>query len=291
MKPARFYKSAGQSRIRCCLCHHNCLVGPNQVGFCQVRKNIDGGFYSLNYGKVIAQQIDPIEKKPLSFFMPGTKTYSLACWGCNFRCRYCQNATIAQVRSRQALIDNTPETAPAAVVQAALANGCPSISYTYTEPTVFAEFALATMALAKQAKLKNIWVSNGYLAADLLIELEPLLDAINVDLKFFNDNSYQKFCGARLQPVLDNIIKLKQSGVHLEITTLIIPNINDSPTELKQIAHFISDRLGSNTPWHISAFYPAHLMSDFKPTPAATIFAAREIGQSCGLTKVVPGNI
>lgn len=292
MHQALFYKKLSDQKVQCRLCHHFCLIASTKKGICQTRQNIGGVLYSLNYGKLIAQHLDPIEKKPLYRFLPRTFTYSIASAGCNFKCWHCQNADISQIsdnlmKINQSLIETTAEE----VVMATIANNCPSISYTYTEPTVFAEFALECMRLAKEKKLKNIWVSNGYMSDDCLESVLPYLDATNVDLKFFDNKKYLKICGAKLQPVLDNLIKIKSAGIHLEVTTLIIPSLNDSEEELKAIAEFIFQKLGVNTAWHVSAFYPAYKMKELMPTSKEIIFRAKKIGEKIGLKFVYAGNI
>lgn len=284
MKQALFYKKINGQKIQCQLCNHFCQINNNKKGICQVRKNIDGILYSLNYGKIIANHIDPIEKKPLNHFLPDTLTYSIASAGCNFKCLHCQNADISQIDNKLTEINNqTAETSAREIIRQAIINKCPSISYTYTEPTIFAEFALECMKLVKERKLKNIWVSNGYMSTDLLEAIRKYLDAINIDLKFFKEESYQKICKAKLQPVLDNLIWIKKNNIHLEVTTLIIPTINDSEEELKFMAKFIFNHLGADTPWHISAFYPTHKLTDLPATSRNKILLAQSIGEKIGL--------
>lgn len=291
MKPALLFKPLNNQTIQCRLCNHFCRIKDGQVGFCRVRQNIAGRLYSLNYGKVAAEQIDPIEKKPFYHFLPGILTYSLACFGCNFRCLNCQNFAISQSEQLKEQIVNWPLTSPEEIVKSALKNHCPSIAYTYTEPTVYFEFALTTMKLAKKKGLKNIWVSNGYMSEDCLGVIVPYLDAINVDLKFFSEKNYQKNCGAKLKPILANLIWLKKHKIHLEVTTLVIPTLNDSNKEFIAIAKFIKEKLGPNTPWHVSAFYPTYKLKQLPPTPAETVLKAAAIGQKIGLKFVYPGNI
>ncbi|MEK7653494.1 MAG: AmmeMemoRadiSam system radical SAM enzyme [Patescibacteria group bacterium] len=289
---AKVFNGVKNNSVRCRLCHHFCVIAPDKFGICQVRKNIGGILYSTNYGKIIASHLDPIEKKPLYRFLPGTLTYSIACAGCNFKCLHCQNADISQIGDKLLKInDSLAESTPEEIIMAAEANGCPSVSYTYTEPTIFAEFALDCMKLAKDKGLKNIWVSNGYMSSECLSAIVPYLDAANIDLKFFKDESYLKICGARLQPVLDNLIWLKNHGVHLEVTTLIIPTINDGDEELKSIAEFIFKKLGADTAWHVSAFYPTYKLADLPPTPRETIYRAQAIGKKAGLKYVYVGNV
>jgi pyruvate formate lyase activating enzyme len=282
--------------VKCNACNHHCVISDNKRGICGVRENQNGKLYSLVYGKIIAEHVDPIEKKPLYHFLPGTFSLSIATVGCNFRCLHCQNAEISQQIKNQKLKvksqdfpgeDKTSEE----IVQHALDNKCPSISYTYTEPTIFLEFALNCMKLAHKKGVKNIWVSNGYMSKETLDLIGPYLDATNIDLKAFTEEFYRDVCGARLQPVLDNLIEIKKRGIHLEITTLIIPTKNDSEKELKDIAEFIKNKVGADTPWHVSRFFPCHKMLDIPPTPVEKIYQAVEIGKQAGLRYVHAGNI
>jgi len=278
--------------VQCNACNHHCVISNKKRGICGVRENQDGKLYSLVYGKIIAEHIDPIEKKPLYHFLPGTFSLSIATNGCNFKCLHCQNADISQVPTVVGIPtevgeDKTPEQ----IVQDAIDNNCPSISYTYTEPTIFVEFALDCMKLAQKRGLKNIWVSNGYMSKETLDLIGPYLDATNIDLKAFTEEFYRDVCGARLQPVLDNLIDIKKRGIHLEITTLIIPGKNDSGKELKDIAEFIKKELGADVPWHVSRFFSHNKMMDIPPTPVEKIYQAVEIGKSVGLQYVYPGNI
>lgn len=270
--------------IACGLCHHFCKIKSGRTGFCGARKNIDSELFSLNYGQVVSQNIDPIEKKPLFRFLPKTLTYSLACWGCNFHCLNCQNWEISQIKN-PALKEIKPERI---VAQAVLAK-CPSISYTYAEPTIFFEFALDCMKLARKNGLKNIWVSNGFMSSICLAAIKPYLDAVNIDLKFFKDESYRRVCGGRLSPVLDNIVWFQKNKIHLEITTLIIPSLNDSEEELKNIAEFIA-RLDPEIPWHVSAYHPAY-KSDLPPAPLSLLQKARQSGKEAGLKHIYLGNV
>ncbi|MFA6254543.1 MAG: AmmeMemoRadiSam system radical SAM enzyme [Patescibacteria group bacterium] len=295
MKEALFYQKLENKQVKCELCHQFCQIAPGKRGLCGVRENQNGVLVTLVYGKVIAAHVDPIEKKPLYHFLPGTYSYSLATIGCNFRCAHCQNADISQA-SKEGLFFQRQEIpgeemAPKDVIDQAKKSQCPSISYTYTEPTIFFEFAFDCMKLAQESKLKNVWVSNGYTNLPALEMAKPYLDAVNIDLKFFNDSTYKKICGARLQPVLDNLVWYKQNGVHLEVTTLIIPSLNDSDEELTGIAKFIKDKLGADTPWHVTAFWPTYKLNDLPPTSRETILQAKEIGEKAGLEHVHVGNI
>lgn len=293
MRLAKFWQLK-KDKIQCQLCNHYCLIAQNKTGLCGVRKNIKGKLYSLVYGKVIAENIDPIEKKPLFHFLPGSLSYSIATVGCNFRCLHCQNADISQYPIVERL-KNTfvpgKEMEVKEIINKAKAAGCDSIAYTYTEPTIYAEFALDCMKLAQKQGLKNVWVSNGYTAKEAWPKILPYLDAINVDLKFFSNQAYLKICSARLQPVLDNLKFLREKGVWLEVTTLIIPGLNDSDEELKQLAGFIYNYLGSQTPWHVSRFFPQYKMQNQDVAEEQLIYKAYKIGKEIGLKYVYGGNI
>ncbi len=295
MKEALLYKKLSDGKVQCSACNHRCVILNGKTGICGVRKNQDGKLYSLVYGKIIAEHIDPIEKKPLYQFLPGTFSLSIATIGCNFKCLHCQNADISQIGNQKLNLKNQKvlgeNKTPEQIIQDALDSNCPSISYTYTEPTVFVEFALDCMKLAHENGLKNVWVSNGYMTKETLDLISPYLDAINVDLKGFSEDFYKNICGARLRPVLDNLIDIKKRGIHLEITTLIIPNKNDSEKELTGIAEFIKNELGDDTPWHVSRFFPQHKLLDVLPTPTEKIYQAIEIGKKAGLKYIYPGNI
>lgn len=274
------------NKIKCNACNHRCLIVDGNKGICGVRENEKGKLYTLVYGKAIAENIDPVEKKPFFHFMPGTKSLSIATVGCNFKCLHCQNADISQNRDIRGR-----ELSPEEVVKHALENNCPSIAYTYTEPTIFIEYALDIMKLAKGRGLKNIWVSNGYMTKETLDLITPYLDAINVDLKGFTEKFYQEVCGAKLAPVLENLKRIKKKKIWLEVTTLLIPTKNDSSKDLKNIAEFIKKELGYKTPWHISRFFPTYKMIDLLPTKVGTIRKAVEIGREAGLKYVYSGNV
>jgi pyruvate formate lyase activating enzyme len=290
MYEARFYEKLEDQKVQCHLCAHECKIDPGKRGICQVRENRDGTLYSMVYGRVIAENIDPIEKKPLFHFLPGSRSYSIATVGCNFQCLHCQNYDISQYpRHHKGRIIGEPRT-PQQIVDQALASRSLSISYTYTEPTIFMEFAQDVGRLAKEKGIRNVFVSNGFMTEQSARALAEFVDADNVDLKSFRDDFYRKISKARLQPVLDTIERLKKLGVWLEVTTLVIPGLNDSDEELTQIAHFVKE-VGVDIPWHVSAFYPTYQMLDRPRTPASTLFRAREIGLKAGLRYVYTGNI
>ncbi len=290
MKEALFYQRLEDHKVRCLLCRHHCIIDNGKRGICRVRENKDGILYSLVYGLPCSYHVDPIEKKPLFHFFPGSKAFSIATMGCNFKCLHCQNYEISQISEENSRIFGehlTPEDA----VNLALKSHCKSISYTYTEPTVFYEYALNMAKIAKGKGLYNNFVTNGYIEDEPLKKIAPYLDAANIDLKGFNSNFYRRQCKAELKGVLDTIRSYKSLGIWIEITTLIIPGYNDDEMELKSIAEFIKNDLGVETPWHVSAFYPTYKLLDAKRTPAKTLKKAREIGLETGLRYVYEGNI
>lgn len=293
MQEAQFYKKSTNLAVVCELCNHRCLIKNQALGICGVRKNLNGKLYSLAYGYPVAINIDPIEKKPLFHFQPGSSTFSLGTLGCNFKCGNCQNWGISQAIPLNPPLSRGKIIEPEEVIRQALKAKCQSIAYTYNEPTIFAEYALDIMKLAKQNNLKNVWVSNGYMSQSCLKAIIPYLDAINVDLKSMDENFYQKNCQAKLKPVLQNLIDIKKSGVHLEITTLIIPNLSDDLAMLKKLAKFIFKELGSDVPWHLSKFSPeiSWKLKECAPTPEDAIFKAHELGKNAGLKYVYVGNI
>ena len=290
MKEAFLYEKLEEGRVRCNLCAHRCAIAEGHRGICGVRENRGGVLYSLVYGRPISMAVDPVEKKPLFHFYPGSTAFSIATVGCNFRCRFCQNADISQwPRERKTIVGDT---VPAErVVAEARRYRSRSIAYTYTEPTVFAEYTYDIAVLAHQEGIANVYVTNGYMTAEVLDLFHPYLDAANVDLKSFRDAFYKEQCGARLQPVLDSLKKMVQQGVWVEVTTLIIPGLNDGDDELREIATFIAQELGPQYPWHISRFIPHYQMLDRPPTPVATLHRAREIGYQAGLRYVYEGNV
>ena len=283
------YEKLGNGQVRCHLCSHNCLIKDGQRGICAVRENKEGALYSLVYGKIISMNIDPIEKKPLFHFLPGSTSLSIATAGCNFRCRHCQNYEISQFpRERNFEIPGRSAT-PEEIVEAAIRHGCESISYTYTEPTIFFEFAYDCARLAREKGIRNVFVSNGYTGPEAARLIAPYLDANNIDLKG-NDAFYKEICGARLQPVKDTIRLMHGLGIWVEVTTLIIPGHNDSEKDLIDIAEFIAS-VDAGIPWHVSQFYPTYKLLDKPRTPVATLRKARELGLSLGLKYVYEGNV
>ena len=289
IREAMLYEKLGDKSVHCNLCAHRCIIKQDRRGVCGVRENKDGILYSLVYPTVIAEHIDPIEKKPFFHVYPGSKSYSIAAAGCNFNCEFCQNHEISQMPRSTLRIagENIP---PAEIVARANKSGSKTIAYTYTEPTIYFELAYETARIAERQGIKNVFVTNGFMAAEALEAIKPYLVAANVDLKSFRDEFYRRRCGARLGPVLASLQKMKELGVWVEITTLLIPGLNDSDEELKDIAGFIAG-LGKETPWHISRFHPQFKMLNIPVTTIAALHRAREIGKMAGLKYVYSGNV
>lgn len=289
MHEALLYAKMENNRVHCRLCNHGCRIKQGRRGICGVRENRAGTLCSLVYGKLIAGNADPIEKKPLFHFLPGTLSYSIATVGCNFKCLFCQNADISQMPAdRQQITGET--TTPAAVVSQALRTGSASIAYTYTEPTVYFELALDTARIAVTEGLKNVFVTNGYMTEACLREFYPDLHAANVDLKAFSESFYKEQCGAKLAPVLKTLETMHAMGIWLEVTTLLIPGLNDAGDELRDLAGFLAG-LDPDIPWHISRFHPTYRLTGSPPTPAKTLQRARDIGYAAGLRYVYTGNL
>ena len=288
-REAMLYERLADGKVRCNLCAHRCMIADGKQGICQVRENRDGTLYTLVYGRTIARHVDPIEKKPLFHFHPGSTAFSIATPGCNFRCRWCQNWEISQMPRERHLISGEPATPDQIVAQAKRA-GCRSIAYTYTEPTIFYEYSFATARRARDAGLANLYITNGYMTEEMLEQFAPYLDAVNVDLKAFRDDTYRKYVGARLEPVLATLRKIRQLGIWLEITTLVIPGLNDDRAELTDAVTFIAKELGRDVPWHISRFFPTYQMTDVAATPVSRLEEAAAIGREAGLRYVYLGN-
>jgi len=276
--------------VRCNLCAHRCLIREGRKGICLVRENVGGQLHTLVHGRVISANVDPIEKKPLFHFHPGSQSFSIATVGCNYRCHWCQNWQISQAVREEHVLYGGQRATPAELVASARRAGCESIAYTYTEPTIFFEYAYETARLAHGTGIANVFVTNGYMTSEALETIRSHLDAANVDLKAFRDETYRKLIGARLEPVLDSLVRMKQAGVWVEVTTLVITDLNDSPGELGQIAAFIHDELGPDTPWHVSRYHPTYKY-DAAPTPVERLVRAWKIGKETGLHHVFVGNV
>ncbi len=289
MKEAFLYERLKDEKVRCNLCPHHCIIEEGKRGICGVRENRGGTLYTLVYERAIADSVDPIEKKPFFHFFPNSFAFSIATVGCNFRCSFCQNYDISQFPKEKSEIIGKV-LSPERIVSYAKKNKCKSISYTYTEPTIFFEYAYETAKIAKKEGIKNNFVTNGYISKEALKLISPYLDAADVDLKSFKEEFYKKFCGARLSPVLENLKLMKELGIWVEVTTLIIPTLNDSEDELEKIAEFILS-LGEETPWHLSRFYPHYKLTNLPPTPVETLHRAREIGKKVGLNYIYSGNV
>lgn len=290
MHEAMLYNKEDARSVRCNLCRHGCLIDDGKYGICNVRFNDAGTLYSIFYGKPIAMAVDPIEKKPLFHYKPGSKAYSIATPGCNFQCSFCQNWDISQYGRAPGVRVPEKEIEPAVIVSQAKAGGCSSISYTYTEPTIFFEYAYDCAVLAKREGIGGNFVTNGYMTREALDIIRPYLDAANVDLKAFRKDTYRKVMKGQLDGVLDSIKYMKELGIWIEVTTLVVPGMNDSEKELKDIANFLV-QVGRDIPWHISRFVPHFQMDDVSPTPMKTLKMAYEIGQKAGLRYVYMGNV
>ena len=288
MKEARFYTVEKDKMVRCTLCPRYCLLRPGQNGFCYVRKNIDGKLYLLAYGKPYAVNVDPIEKKPLFHFLPGSRILSIGTAGCNMACKFCQNWDLSKAKLDQERAVDLP---PERLVQLALHYHTESIAYTYNEPTIFAEYAMDTAELAQRHNIRNVMVTNGYITPETIPEVYRHIDGANVDLKAFTDQFYQKLTLSRLEPVLETLKILKKLGVWVEVTNLMIPTYNDDPQEVKQMSEWILENLGEFTPVHFTAFHPDYKLTHVPPTTPSTLFKARKIAMEVGLKYVYVGNI
>jgi len=289
-KEAMLYEPAKDGKVHCFLCNHHCKIADSKFGFCSVRQNRGGTLVTYAYGRVIAANVDPIEKKPLYHFLPGSLSFSIATAGCNFHCGFCQNWQISQISEKDAQGMPGREFPPGEIVRQAKETGCRSIAYTYTEPTIFFEYAYDTARLAREEGLRNVFVTNGFMTSRALETIHPYLDACNVDLKSFRDDFYKKVCRGRLKPVLQSIRFMKELGIWVEVTTLVVPNQNDSEAELRDIANFIA-AVDQNIPWHISRFHPDYEFGDSRPTPLETLRNAYGIGKDAGLEHVYIGNV
>lgn len=290
MKEARWWKSSN-GKINCYLCPRYCKIGDGQQGFCFVRKNLNGKLYSTAYGTPCAVNMDPIEKKPLFHFLPGTDILSLGTLGCNLGCIFCQNWTLTKVKRESSITKQSKELLPEDVVNISLHHKCPSIAYTYNEPTIWAEYAVDIAKIAHKYNIKSVMVTNGYISDEALHDVYDNIDAANIDLKSFNENFYKKYTASYLEPVLKTLIRLKkETKVWFEITTLLIPGLNDSDTEIQNLSKWIIDNLSPNVPIHFTAFHPEYKLLDHKPTALETLENARLIAMEIGIKFVYVGN-
>ena len=287
MKEARFY-TAYADGVQCRLCPHHCRIKEGGRGICRSRECRDGKLFALSYGRPCALAVDPVEKKPLNRFMPGTFCLSLSCTGCNLSCRWCQNSDISQVAPED--VDHYL-VSPEEVVDLCLKRGLPSLAYTYTEPFTWWEYMYDIAVLAHEKGLKNILVSAGFVEEEPLRELLPYLDAANVDIKALDDAFYRKYCGAALSPVLENILAMKKAGVHVEVTNLLIPGLNDSEEQVGRLCDWMTGNGLEDVPLHLSRFFPRYKMTGPGPTPRNTLLTARELALSKGIRNVYLGNV
>lgn len=288
MKEARFYEKLENGRVKCTLCPRYCRLKPGQHGFCYVRMNKNGTLYTLAYGKPYAVNVDPIEKKPLFHVLPGTKIFSIGTAGCNMACKFCQNWDISKAKFDQKRAVELP---PARIVQLALHYNSRGIAYTYNEPTIFAEYVMDTAEIARKNELINVMVTNGYIAPEAIESVYRNIDAANVDLKAFTDEFYRKLTLSRLQPVLNTLKRLKELGVWIEITNLIIPSHNDDPADITRMCEWILQELGADVPVHFTAFHPDYRLTHLPPTTPTTLLKCRKIAMDVGLKFVYVGNI
>ena len=288
MREARQYTKLENNTVKCSLCNHRCTINEGKHGICGVRVNEHGTLAAMTYGKINAEAVDPIEKKPLFHYLPGTLSYSLGSIGCNFHCENCQNGHISRAELDKTML-RTLE--PAEGVRQAIASGSASISWTYNEPTIWHEYPLDMGILARAKGLGTIYVTNGYITEEALRELRPMLGAFRVDIKAFTDDFYEKICGAKLQPVLDSTECAKELGMHVETVTLVIPGLNDSMEEQEKLILWVIEHLGPDTPMHFSAFHPDYQMLDRGATPVATLEKIYRKAKELGLRFPYVGNI
>lgn len=289
LKEALLYSPLTDHQVACSLCAFRCSIAPDKFGKCGVRQNRDGRLYTHAYGELIAAHIDPIEKKPLFHYLPGSSSFSMATSGCNFRCSFCQNWQISQMSPWEGKAGGQPFL-PQEIVAAAQQRDCRSISYTYTEPTIYFEYAYETARLSSSQGLGNVFVTNGFMTAEALNKINPYLNACNVDLKSFREEFYNEICKAHLQPVLDSIRRMRELDIWVEVTTLLVPGLNDTEQELTGIAEFIAE-VDRDIPWHISRFHPDYKYLDPGPTPLESLHLAYALGESAGLRFIYLGNV
>ena len=288
IREAKLFEELANGKVQCHVCAHQCIISDGKRGICGVRENRNGTLFTLIYNTVSSEAVDPIEKKPLYHFLPGTLCYSQGTIGCNFRCLHCQNWTISQASLDQAY---TRELTPEESVSKALNSGCASMAWTYNEPTIWHEFTYDSAKLAHKAGLKTVYVTNGYITEEALRDISPYLDAFRVDIKAFTDEFYKTTCRAHLQPVLDSSIVASELGMHIEVINLIIPGKNDDPMEIRRLIEWVINNLGSHTPIHFTRFYPMYKMEDASPTPVATLEMAWQVAKESGMEYPYIGNV
>jgi pyruvate formate lyase activating enzyme len=285
---ARWYEKLANRKIKCRLCPRECVIDDLERGYCGVRENRGGTYYTLVYGQVCSAHIDPIEKKPLFHFFPGTQAFSIATAGCNVMCKFCQNWEISQVRPEQV---QSSEASPQRIAQIARENSCPSIAYTYTEPVIFSEYMYDAAAEGHKAGVKSVMISNGYIKPEPMKDLCKVLDGVKIDLKAFSERFYKELVSGTLHPVLDTLVLLRKENKWTEIVYLVIPGQNDDPKELADLCNWIVTELGADTPLHFTRFHPQYRLTNLPPTPISTLQKAREIGLDAGIHFVYTGNI
>ncbi len=288
IKEAMLYEKLEDNKVHCGLCAHSCKISPGKRGFCKVRENRGGNLYTLIYGTVSSEAIDPIEKKPLYHYYPGSYVYSVGSIGCNFRCKHCQNWSISQACLEDSFTVDIP---PEELIERALTTKSRSIAWTYNEPTIWHEYTYECSKLAKNVGLTAVYVTNGYMTPEALLHIAPYLDAANIDIKAFNEKFYHDVASAKLGPVLEASAFAKKLGIHIEITTLIIPGINDSLEELRELSRWVYKNMGPETPLHFTRFHPQYQMQDLSPTPVQTMQEACQIANEEGLNYVYLGNV
>lgn len=287
-KEAMFWKPRTDKTVQCFLCPHHCVIAEERRGICGVRKNEHGKLYSLIYQACSSIADDPIEKKPLYHFYPGSRVLSLGSVGCTFKCEHCQNYHISMGRPEDISLQ---EISAETVSQIAVDHGCHGVAWTYNEPTIWHEYTMEAARCVKQAGLYTAYVTNGYIEEEPLNQIAPYLDAMNIDIKAFHEGFYQKVCKARLEPVLQTCERAKKLGIHLELTYLVIPGMNDDALEIQKFCHWISEKLGADTPLHFSRFHPDYKMTDIKATPLETLLTCLRIAKEANLQFVYLGNI
>jgi pyruvate formate lyase activating enzyme len=287
-KEALLYDKLANNVVKCNVCPRRCVIKPGKRGFCRTRENRDGKLYTLIYGEVTSMAVDPIEKKPFFNFWPGSQIFSISTFGCSFTCPWCQNWQISQA-SREEIA--TEQVTSERIIELTKRYDCHSIAYTYNEPIIWLEYVIDTGKLAKKEGFQNVLVSNGFITLEALDVMAPYIDAANIDIKGFTEEFYHKYCGATLKGVLDATEAMVKKGIHVELTTLIVPDVNDNPEETRQIAQWVKNKLGPDVPLHFSQFYPMYKMANMQPTPVSTLVKAREIAQNEGLNYVYIGNV